>query len=287
MDKNIKKWIVNILTFTRVITTMLMPVLCTYMSSFSFLLLIGAVLFTDFLDGQLARHWEVCTLFGSLSDMGADKLLGISLLIVLASTYPIMAIPAGLEILIASVNTKSVLKGNKAKSKWTGKIKMGVSFFSLLSLLMIGASPEIKELLSKIDIETFKNILINNNIDNGLINKIAGACDTALKYIKESGIKMTDFFTNNKVVIENTVIPATIAAETATLIDYAKDYNKIKDNESKKLLEELKKYKEYIKDYKFKKYMKEIMFDEKYHEKTVDEPLIKKLMPNKNKEVDK
>jgi len=287
MSKNTKKWIVNGLTFSRVVTTMIMPLLCTIMSPTSFMLLIGAVLFTDFLDGQLARHWEVCTLFGSLSDMGADKILGISLLIVLAFTYPIMAIPAGLEILIASVNTKSVLKGNKAKSKWSGKIKMGVSFFSILSLLMIGASPEIKELLSKIDIETFKNILINYNIDNSLINKIAGACDTVLKFIKEYGTKMTEFFVNNKVAIENTVIPATIVAETATLVDYARDYNKIKDTESKKLLEELKKYKEYIKDYKFKKYMKEIMLNEEYHENTVDEPLIKKLMPNKNKVVDK
>lgn len=287
MDKNIKKWIVNILTSLRIVGTLILPVLCTCVSSTAFLLIVGAILFTDFLDGKLARRWEVSTLCGSLLDMGADKLFGISILIVLAFTYPIMAIPAGLEILIASINTKSVLKGNKAKSKWTGKIKMGVSFFSILALLMIGASPEIKELLSEIDIETFKNILVNNNIDNSLINKIAVAFDKTLKFIKESGIKMTDFFVNNKVAIENTVIPATIAAETVTLADYAKDYSKIKDNESKKLLEELKKYKEYLKDYKFKKYLKEVMFDEEYHENTVDEPLIKKLMPNKNKVVDK
>jgi len=32
---------------------------------------------------------------------------------------------------------------------------------------------------------------------------------------------------------------------------------------------------------------KEIMLNEEYHKKTQDEPLIKKLMPNKNKVVDK
>lgn len=258
MSKYTKKWIVNSLTATRVITTLLLPVLCTIMSATSFMLLVGAVLFTDFLDGQLARRWEVCTLFGSLSDMGADKLLGISLLIVLSFTYPIMAVPAVLEVLIASINTKSVLKGNKAKSKWTGKIKMGVSFFSLLSLLMIGASPEIS-----LALENYSGTL------------------------RDFGKNIADFFINNKEIIENTAIPATIAAEVATLVDYSRDYNKIKDNESKKLLEELKRYKEYIQDYKFKKYMEEIMFNEEYHEKTVDEPLIKKLMPNKNKVVDK
>ena len=105
--------------------------------------------------------------------------------------------------------------------------------------------------------------------------------------LRDFGKNIADFFINNKEIIENTAIPATIAAEVATLVDYSRDYNKIKDNESKKLLEELKRYKEYIKDYKFKKYMEEIMFNEEYHEKTVDEPLIKKLMPNKNKVVDK
>lgn len=258
MSKNTKKWIVNGLTFSRVITTMLMPVLCTIMSATSFMLLVGAVLFTDFLDGQLARRWDVCTLFGSLSDMGADKLLGISLLIVLAFSYPIMAIPAALEVLIASVNTKSVLKGNKAESKFIGKSKMWVTGISMASLLMIGASPEISNALEA---------------SNGTI--------------KEMIKSITDFFVTNKKIIENTVIPATILSETATLIDYAKDYDKVKDNESKKLLEELKKYKEYIKDYKFKKYMEEIMFNEEYHAKTVDQPLVKKLMPNKNKELDK
>ena len=29
--------------------------------------------------------------------------------------------------------------------------------------------------------------------------------------------------------------------------------------------------------------MKEVMINEEYHEQTKDEPLIKKLMPNKNK----
>ena len=33
--------------------------------------------------------------------------------------------------------------------------------------------------------------------------------------------------------------------------------------------------------------MEEILLNEEYHEKTLDEPLIKKLMPNKNKVVDK
>jgi len=258
MSKNTKKWIVNGLTATRVITTMLLPVLCAIMSASSFMLLVGAVLFTDCLDGILARKMEVCTLFGSLLDMSADKLLGISLLMVLAFSYPIMIIPACLEIGIASINTKSVLKGNKAKSSFIGKSKMWIAGISMASLLMIGASPEISNLLSN---------------SEGVIKE----------FIKS----VANFFITHKEVIENTVIPVTIASEAATLIDYGKDYNKVKDNESKKLLEELKIYREYIKDYKFKKYMEEIMLNEEYHKKTQDEPLIKKLMPNKNKVVDK
>ena len=258
MSKKTKKCIVNGLTFTRVITTLLMPLLSTYMSATAFVLLIALVFFTDCLDGKLARHWEVCTLFGSLADMGADKLFGIALLVAISFVYPVMAIPAVIETAIAWINLNSVLKGNKAESKIFGKAKMWVIGVSITSLLMIGASPEI-------------------------VNALENSTGTIKEFIRD----FANFFNNNKEVIESTVIPASVASEVATLVDYVKEYDKVKDNEKKKLLEELKKYKEYIKDYKFKKYMQEIMFNEEYHEKTTDEPLMKKLMPDKEKVVDK
>ena len=50
----------------------------------AFLVSIGLILTTDFIDGKLARKWEVSTLGGSYLDMSADKLFGLSILIVLS-----------------------------------------------------------------------------------------------------------------------------------------------------------------------------------------------------------
>ena len=74
-NKKAKKVIVNGLTLSRVAGTIAMPVLFNTLSAPIFLLVVAAILFTDCLDGILARHWRVSTIFGSIADMGADKLL--------------------------------------------------------------------------------------------------------------------------------------------------------------------------------------------------------------------
>ena len=224
---------------------------------------------TDFVDGQLARRFGVSTMFGSLLDMGSDKLFGMALLLVLSFTYPVMAIPLALELGIGYINTKSVLKGNKAKSSMIGKSKMWIVGLSTASLLMIGATPEISEYLSNVTVNpySFCPRAIEKNLD----------------YLK----KLFEFVNNNKEIIANSAISASIISETVTLGDYVKDYNKVKDYKKKKLIDELKRYKKYLKEYGLKDYMKEVMINEEYHEQTKDEPLIKKLMPNKNKRVDK
>lgn len=283
-NNNLKKWIVNGLTGTRVLATLMMPFLINVLSPIGFLILIGNVLLTDAIDGFLARRWEVSTIFGSLFDMGADKLLGVSILGVLSYTYPIMLLPLVLELGICYVNTNNALKGNIAKSKGIGKSKMWIVGISMTSLLLIGAAPEISKYLSNIniDVNIFKNIN-NYEVFNWLDNK--------LEIIKEFVIKSCDviakFFINNKKTIENIVIPSSIIAETATLIDYRNDSKKLEDNNKLKIIEELKKYKEYVKKYGFKNYMSEVMFDNDYYTETINEPLIKKLKPTMNKKVDK
>ena len=257
MNKKTKTYIVNGLTLSRVLATFSMPILYTCLSSSMFFLLIGIILLTDCIDGKLARKWDVSTIFGSLADMGADKLLGVAILLILSFSYPIMLLPIAIELGISIVNTKSALKGNIGKSKQIGRLKMWVMGITMTSLLMLGATPEISEYLS------------NANIDENLFKNV------------------NDFLTKNKNTIENVVIPASIISETATLIDYAKDYKKVKNNEKTKMIAELKKFREFLKDYELKKYIDDVLLNEEYYKKTKDEPLVKKLMPNKNKSVDK
>ena len=111
MEKKIKKIIVNGLTLSRIGATILLPVLIGSLSAISFLLLMGAILFTDCLDGLLARKWKVSTLFGSLADMTADKIFGIAMLVVLSTMYPLMLIPLSLEVLIGTININNTLHG--------------------------------------------------------------------------------------------------------------------------------------------------------------------------------
>lgn len=292
-NKTLKKLIVNGLTLSRVAGTIAMPVLFNVLSAPAFIATIAAILFTDFLDGQLARKWEVSTIFGSVADMAADKLFGMALLLALSFTYPIMIIPLALELLIGKINIENVLKGNVAKSNLIGKGKMWVVGISITALLMIGAAPEIANSLSEIntDVNFFKEI--SNKIQeifkfhSDYLTKISEIRDNSLSFIKTHLVNFSKYLmnliSNNKENIKNVVIPATILSETATVADYIKDYKKVKENERLYLIDELKKYREYLKKYKLKDYMKEVIFNEEYYNKTQEEPFVKKLMPNKDK----
>jgi len=215
-NKKLKKYIVNGITLTRVLTTIAMPFLFTALSSTMFLVLIACVLLTDFVDGFLARKWNVSTLFGSLADMGADKLLGIAILSVLSLAYPIMLLPLTLELLIGNINMNNTLKGDIGKSSQIGRIKMWVIGIGMASLLMIGATPEISGYLSniKIDETTFKELIEKLqeilNTNNETLTKISVNVDNITQEMKETALEVVkdsiDFINNNRKTIENVAI---------------------------------------------------------------------------------
>jgi CDP-diacylglycerol--glycerol-3-phosphate 3-phosphatidyltransferase len=101
----------------------------------------GAVVFsvaaaTDFLDGYLARRWDVTTTLGSFLDTTADKLLVATALIALvdvgrASPW-IAAVIVGRELLILGLRGVVAADGLVfAPSKW-GKLKTNVQFGAIL-----------------------------------------------------------------------------------------------------------------------------------------------------------
>lgn len=94
--------------------------------------LIAGVLFvvaslTDFVDGYIARKYNMVTDFGKMVDAIADKLLVNSVLIILASTGFIHAIiPVVVVVRDIVVDTIKMIAGNKGKvvaAIKTGKIK--------------------------------------------------------------------------------------------------------------------------------------------------------------------
>lgn len=255
INKTVEKTIVNGLTLSRVAGTIAMPMLFNSLSAPVFLLVVAAILFTDCLDGILARHWKVSTIFGSIADMGADKLFGFAVLVVLSTMYPVMRIPLILETLIAGVNIKAAENNSIAKSSEIGRIKTWVMGLSMCSLLMTGLSPELATSLESVNIQTI----------NPAMNEL-------LNLIKEIGNKILDFVNQNKQTIESIATTAAITSESIVATDYTIKSIKVKDKNS-----ESYKWADIITKKKFWQHLRKIVFDEKYYEATKEQPFIEKI----------
>ena len=218
-----------------------------------FLIVIGSVLLTDALDGILARHWDVSTLFGSFMDMTADKLLGLSILSILAIMYPIMTIPLCLEVSIAAINVRTAKNSGKMKSSQIGRIKTWALGISIFSLLLTGLSPELIKSLESI------------KIDSTSINQVIEKIKEGLFLIK-----------NNKEIINKTSVGLAIIPESIVSADYLiKSIKTPTKEDSRKLkIADLIRNKEYIKD---------IIFDENFYKENKEKPLIDILKNNNNK----
>lgn len=131
------KLFVNILTFMRIIATFLLPILWN-IYHMVLILFIVSILLTDFLDGYLARKFNVQTLFGSILDCIADKLFGIITLIVLGKYVNVFWIIAIFEGIIAIINIINLNINAKVTSIYLGKIKMWLLGFTMvLGLILI------------------------------------------------------------------------------------------------------------------------------------------------------
>ncbi len=89
------------------------------------LFIIGSV--TDFLDGHIARKYNMVTDFGKVMDAIADKVLVNGVLIILAYdkfiplTIPVIIITR--DIVVDSIKMASGAKGKVVAASWPGKIK--------------------------------------------------------------------------------------------------------------------------------------------------------------------
>ncbi|HKL10328.1 MAG TPA: CDP-diacylglycerol--glycerol-3-phosphate 3-phosphatidyltransferase [Clostridia bacterium] len=107
--------------------------------------LIAAVIFiiasvTDFIDGYLARKYELITDFGKLMDPMADKILVASALIALVqigriSVWPVVIILAR-EFLITSFRSLAASKGLVIAASIWGKVKTNTQIFAIISLML-------------------------------------------------------------------------------------------------------------------------------------------------------
>ena len=121
---------------------------------------------TDFIDGYLARRWNVVSMFGRLMDPFCDKVLilgtfiyfagprfsveswveGDRLLTMATGVYPWMVvIIIARELLVTSIRSVLESMGHSGGAKWSGKMKMIFQSFALplILLLVVNFKPEI------------------------------------------------------------------------------------------------------------------------------------------------
>lgn len=101
-----------------------MPFLMKKVSDLAFLIIIGILFFTDCLDGFISRKCHSQTLFGSIMDTIADKVLCIVLILCISSKATILYIILIGELIIAFINIIGTINDASIKASMVGKAKM-------------------------------------------------------------------------------------------------------------------------------------------------------------------
>lgn len=122
------------------ITTFYLPV--TWQHELTTSIFILAAL-TDWLDGYLARRWQMMTAFGAFLDPVADKLLVITALILLVPSHAEIGfmlatlVIIGREIVISALREWMAACGRRDQVavSWLGKLKTTVQMIALTFLL--------------------------------------------------------------------------------------------------------------------------------------------------------
>lgn len=138
----------NLATVSRVVMIPLIIVL--YHSGVESAHLLAAILFsiaslTDWLDGYLARKLNIGSDFGAFLDPVADKLLVVTILIMLVTIYPLIFIATMIiisrEILVSALREWMAAKGQRdtVAVAFSGKLKTTAQMLALIALLL--ASP--------------------------------------------------------------------------------------------------------------------------------------------------
>jgi CDP-diacylglycerol---glycerol-3-phosphate 3-phosphatidyltransferase len=134
----------NLLTLFRIFVTPLFFILFFYFPTkvFSLLasLLFALASLTDFLDGYIARRWNLETSLGKFLDPLADKLLVAVALIMLIPLDRVpswmVAVIIGREILVTGLRVVAVTEGLMISASRLGKYKTVLQILSVISLLI-------------------------------------------------------------------------------------------------------------------------------------------------------
>ena len=236
-DKLQKKILVNMITSLRGVGGILLVPIFTIYGSIPASIWFVLFMATDWIDGYLARKYEVSSFFGALLDGMFDKLFGIISFLLLASISPSYTIPLVFEAGILSYGLYSASKGNNIKSSLIGKTKM---WFLASSVLM------------------------------GILNTDYVALEDFLQTLSLTSVPL-----DNLVRLEQVTRKSLIGMEALSLASYVvKD--KLEDKSKKdKVPLKVKDIKDVLltRDKNIKEEVSLRLFDTKYYEENKDKPL--------------
>lgn len=178
-----KKYIPNALTFLRAFLTIVI-VVCFFLdfqNKFIWILVLFAIAtFTDFLDGYLARKWHVVSTFGNVFDSLFDKILTLSLFMLL---IPYDVIHSSIfiallfrEIFVDGLKNYFLSKNKPVSAKMSGKLKFVFQIVLISSILISLVYPE----------NTYLEFLVNSSAGLALFFAYFSAILYAKDFLKAS-----------------------------------------------------------------------------------------------------
>lgn len=142
MKEKIIKKIPNILTTSRIIESIMAPIMYVSNQVLLSIALYIAGIISDFLDGYIARKYNATSQLGRKLDAIADKIFALSVIslgIILGNK--LMLIPLGLESVITAVNINAKLNNIEPHTIRVGKYKTACLFPTILTGLLMNQIP--------------------------------------------------------------------------------------------------------------------------------------------------
>lgn len=187
----IKLVLVNLITLSRLIGALLMPLIYFKQGIESLGFLIIILFLTDMIDGKLSRLLKVETFLGGLLDAVSDKLFAFVLLAILTYYYPSMLIVLTLEFLIFVLNTLTFKDNKNIKSSKMGKVKTMVLDIAISILfILLAKSIYVKYLPYTLNYLIDKNM---NAITYILIGIMIGMQILTISDYRKKNIKETSY----------------------------------------------------------------------------------------------
>ena len=137
-EKRLKmKICLNILTFSRIFGSLIMLYLYNNYNPLITAVFASIFFATDFVDGLIARKFNISSFLGSILDSICDKIIGIISFLILGKINSLFYIPIFLEIIIILINFLAYKKGNNIQSSKIGKIKTSLMMTSIVLVILL------------------------------------------------------------------------------------------------------------------------------------------------------